>query len=310
MSETREASSELLDRMVASVEGEPLLRWPGRSQAPRMAEVESLLENIRRAVFVGYFDESPVDESTLREHLASLVGSIRLDLERLVRSGMRCFAVMRGEEPDHCAERAAALAEAFVESLPALREAVALDVQAAFDGDPAAQSTHETVVCYPGVHAVFAYRVAHRLRELGAPLAPRMIAELAHSRTGIDIHPGATIGRAFFIDHGTGVVIGETAHIGDNVKVYQGVTIGAKSFPKDERGRLVRGVKRHPTIGDRVTLYAESVILGGDTIIGDDCVISGSVFVTQSVPDGHVVRSKKPELVYRANREAQGNQGL
>lgn len=312
MHDPREPSEALLDRLVASVEGEACLRWPGRSPAPRMGDVESLLELVRRAVFVGYFDDHAVDDERLRGHLAGLATEIRIRLENLVRSGMRCFAEMRGETAEDCAERAAAVAREFVEGLPELRSALALDVQAAYDGDPAASSVHETVVCYPGVLAIFAHRVAHRLRALGAPIAPRMISELAHSRTGIDIHPGATIGRACFIDHGTGVVIGETAVIGDNVKIYQGVTIGAKSFPKDDRGRFVRGVKRHPTIGDRVTLYAEAVILGGDTVIGNDCVISGSVFVTQSVPEGHIVRSRKPDLVYRTNRDAQPlpDQGL
>jgi serine O-acetyltransferase len=177
-------------------------------------------------------------------------------------------------------------------------------VLAAFDGDPAATHTDEVIFSYPGLEAVLDHRFAHELLRLGVPLLPRIISEQAHSRTGIDIHPGAQIGRSFFIDHGAGVVIGETAVIGDHVKIYQGVTLGAKSFDKDERGRLVRGRKRHPTIGDRVTIYAGAVILGGDTIIGDDCVISGGVFLSQSVPPRHVVRQKQPELVMRSNRDA------
>ncbi|MCB0900452.1 MAG: serine acetyltransferase, partial [Actinobacteria bacterium] len=178
---------------------------------------------------------------------------------------------------------------------------IALDVQAAFDGDPAAIHTDEVVFCYPGLEAILSHRIAHALTRLHVPLLPRLIQELAHNATGIDIHPGATIGESFFIDHGTGVVIGETTVIGDHCRIYQGVTLGAKSFQRDETGRLVRGVKRHPTIGNRVTIYAGAVILGGDTVIGDDCVINGSVFLTRSVPPGHIVRQKSPELVMRSN---------
>jgi serine O-acetyltransferase len=162
----------------------------------------------------------------------------------------------------------------------------------------------EVILCYPGVDAVFVHRTAHLLHGMGVPLVPRMMSELAHGRTGIDIHPAARIGSAFFIDHGTGVVIGETAEIGDHVKIYQGVTIGAKSIERDADGRVVRGRKRHPTIGSRVTIYADSVILGGDTVVGDDCVVSGAVFLTQSAPAGHIVRAKQPELVLRTNRAA------
>ncbi len=282
---------------IARVHGLPL---------PRIAAVHEMVEHTRRIVFLGYHDRHEIPPDGLEAHLRRLTARVWELTEEVVAAGLRhdrgvCEA--EGDAFSMCHADAASIASQFIASLPRLREAVAFDVRAAFEGDPAARSVDEIVLCYPGVDAVFAYRVAHFLHVFGAPLAPRIITELAHSRTGVDIHPGATIGRSFFIDHGTGVVIGETAEIGDNVRIYQGVTLGAKSFPRDGDGRMVRGAKRHPTIGDRVTIYADAVILGGDTVVGDDCVVSGSVFLTQSVPPGHIVRSKQPELVMRTNRD-------
>lgn len=273
---------------------------------PRVAGVHEMVETARRIVFLGHHDRHEISSGGLEAHLLRLTRRVWELAEELVAAGLRHdrgVCEQSGECFAHCHADAARIAEQFVNELPRLREAVALDVRAAYDGDPAARGTDEIVLCYPGVDAVFAYRLAHVFYALGAPLVPRMISELAHSRTGVDIHPGATIGRSFFIDHGTGVVIGETAEIGDDVRIYQGVTIGAKTFPRDNSGRVVRGAKRHPTIGNRVTIYADAVILGGDTIVGDDCVVSGAVFLTQSVPPGHIVRAKQPELVMRTNRE-------
>ena len=205
-----------------------------------------------------------------------------------------------------CHDRAVHATREFMSRLGEVRRLLSLDVQAALDGDPAACSTDEAILTYPGVRAIMVYRLAHELYRLDVPLIARMMTEFAHSRTGIDIHPGARIGESFFIDHGTGVVIGETTDIGRHCKIYQGVTIGAKSFPKDERGRLIRGVKRHPTLRNRVTVYASATILGGDTVIGDDCVINGGVFLVRSVPAGHIVRSEPPQLLLRTNPAATG----
>ncbi|MGD9693037.1 MAG: serine O-acetyltransferase [Phycisphaerales bacterium] len=288
-----------VDRLqdIARVHGLPL---------PRIAGVHEMVELTRRIVFVGYFDRHEIPAEGLEEHLRRLTLRVWELAEEAVAAGLRhdrgvCEA--EGDAFTGCHADASRIASRFIESLPRLRESVALDVRAAFEGDPAARSVDEIVLCYPGIDAVFAYRVAHLLHEFGAAVAPRIITELAHSRTGVDIHPGARIGRSFFLDHGTGVVIGETAEIGDDVRIYQGVTLGARSFPRDGEGRMVRGTKRHPTIGNRVTIYADAVILGGDTVVGDDCVVSGSVFLTQSVPPGHVVRSKQPELTMRTNRD-------
>jgi serine O-acetyltransferase len=185
---------------------------------------------------------------------------------------------------------------AFFAQIPAIAARLELDVRAAFEGDPAAQSELEVVVCYPGVRALFVHRVAHALDLLGVPLLPRMMSEYAHRETGIDIHPRAKIGDAVFIDHGTGVVVGETASIGHRCRIYQGVTLGAKSFEREADGSMRRGYKRHPTLEDDVVVYAGATILGGDTVIGRGSVVAGGVFLTKSVPAGHVVTGPKLEL--------------
>ena len=171
-----------------------------------------------------------------------------------------------------------------IESIPELRKILTLDVKAAYEGDPAAKSYNEIIFSYPGLFAITVHRIAHILYEKDIPLIPRIMSEYAHSLTGIDIHPGAKIGKSFFIDHGTGVVIGETCIIGDNVKIYQGVTLGGKSFPKDQNGNIIRGQKRHPTIEDNVTIYAGATILGGETVIGKNSIIGGNVWITESIP--------------------------
>ena len=188
-----------------------------------------------------------------------------------------------------CKERADKLVLEFLQALLPLREMLTEDLRAAYEGDPAARYMEEILLSYPSIEAVSTYRVAHELFVRGLPVVPRILTEYAHTRTGIDIHPGATIGRHFFIDHGTGVVIGETCVIGDNVKLYQGVTLGAKSFPKDENGNPVKGIKRHPDIGNHVVVYAGATILGGMTRIGDNCVIGGNVWLTHSIEAGRTV---------------------
>jgi serine O-acetyltransferase len=191
-----------------------------------------------------------------------------------------------------------------LDTLPELRHTLAEDVEAAFDGDPAAKSPDEIVFCYPGLAAVTVYRMAHELYRLEVPLIPRMMTEYAHGKTGIDIHPGATIGRRFFIDHGTGVVIGETTRIGEGVKLYQGVTLGALSFPRDEKtGEIMRDAQRHPTIGDGVVIYANATILGGETVIGHHSVIGSSAWITRSIAPYTTVTIENPRLRYRESND-------
>ncbi len=183
----------------------------------------------------------------------------------------------------------------FVESMPDMKKLMMTDIQAIYDGDPAAKSKSEVILCYPGFYAIMIYRIAHVLYELRVPYIPRVMSEYAHGKTGIDINPGAKIGTYFCIDHGTGIVVGETAVIGDHVKLYQGVTIGAKSFELDENGFPVKGGKRHPNIGNNVIVYSNATILGGDTCIGDNCIIGGSVWLTHSVEEGRTVYNTKNE---------------
>lgn len=197
-----------------------------------------------------------------------------------------------GETCDCCSEKASHVTCAFMDSLCDIAEVLNTDILAAYEGDPAAKSTEEILLAYPAFEAISIFRMAHRLYELNVPMLPRMMTEYAHQLTGIDIHPGAAIGKYFFIDHGTGVVVGETCVIGDHVKLYQGVTLGAKSFDNDENGNPIKGVKRHPNVGNNVVIYAGATILGGDTYIGDNCVIGGSVWLTHSVPAGKVVYNR------------------
>ena len=222
---------------------------------------------------------------------AGAVGEIAADLEREI-------ALLPTERP------AAAIVADFMARLPEIRRLVDTDVTAAYEGDPAASSRMEVVMAYPGLYAVSIHRLAHELYILKVPIIPRIMSELAHSKTGIDIHPGATIGERFFIDHGTGVVVGETTVIGKNVKLYQGVTLGAKSFQKDpETGALVKGIKRHPNVEDNVVIYAGATILGGDTTIGHDSEIGGSVWLIESVPPNSRVYNRPPAPEIREKRK-------
>lgn len=295
--------------MAESIESLPNLARLDAPVGPKGRQVQHLVDLVRCLIFPGFFEgetlESPGVDGWLERLLGDLQGAacgVIYDALRYGRHiGLKPPLDPAVAQDDH--SQTHRLVDRLLKELPSLRAALSLDIQAAYVGDPAATHPDETIACYPGVGAVFSYRLAHILHRFEVPLVPRIITEQAHADTGIDIHPGATIGSSFFIDHGAGVVIGETAVVGDHVKLYQGVTLGAKSFPKDAHGRLVRGIKRHPTIGDRVTIYADAVILGGDTVIGDDCVVSGGVFLTYSIPPKHIVRQKQPELVLRSNRE-------
>jgi len=299
----------LVDRLTASILADPLTRHLKGTHLPAREAVAELLDLVREIVFPGFFGRRGLTEHNLSLHIGELVSRVQLLAEDQIRSVLRYVRDIDAEREDRagCADSAECdriareSAASFVRTLPELRRLLSLDVQAAFDGDPAAHHTDETIFCYPGVEAIFVHRVAHELYRLGVPLLPRLMQERAHSKTGIDIHPGARIGERFFIDHGGGVVIGETAEIGSGVRLYQGVTLGARSFSLDDSGRVVRtGEKRHPTIGDGVIIYAGAVILGGDTVIGDGCVVGGSVFVTRSIPAGHMAVQRQPELVVKS----------
>jgi serine O-acetyltransferase len=250
---------------------------------PSRAAVVGIVEALRSALFPGYFGDREFDDDSLRFHIGATLDRALQELQEQIRRGL-CLVC---REPDpwrcpECEERATGIAHAFLERLPDVRRLLGTDVQAAYSGDPAATSTSETILCYPGILAITNYRVAHELSRLGVPLVPRMMTEYAHSVTGIDIHPGTKIGEYFFIDHGTGVVIGETAVIGHRVRIYQGVTLGAKSFPLDEQGNPIKGIPRHPIIEDDVTIYSGATILGRITI-GAGSIIGGNVWLTHDV---------------------------
>ena len=245
-------------------------------------------------MFPGFYDDTVVSSSELRSRMTLDCHELRRLLHHQICAAL-CFADSDCERTlDSINAEADRAAVMFINRLPALRAILDTDVDATFLGDPAATSTHEVIVCYPGLRATMSHRIAHELLVAGVPILPRMISEQAHSDTGIDIHPGATIGRSFVIDHGTGVVIGATAIIGDNVKIYQGVTLGARSFVKDENDNPVKGIPRHPVIGDNVVIYANSTILGRINV-GDGAVIGGNLWVTSPVAPGEKLIQANPE---------------
>ncbi|HID11286.1 MAG TPA: serine acetyltransferase [Candidatus Latescibacteria bacterium] len=269
---------------------------------PSRKVVLEVLQDLLRLLFPGYLGKGPPSRRTVKFFVRALVDSIYV---RLSEEAEKALLYQGDRPPEECRRTAQESVLYLLEKVPELRRLLWLDVQAAYDGDPAAKSHEEVMLSYPCVTAIATYRVAHELYERGIPLIPRMMTEWAHSQTGIDIHPGARIGERFFIDHGTGVVIGETTEIGDEVKMYQGVTLGALSFPKGPDGKVVKGGKRHPTIEDGVTIYAEATILGGKTRIGKGSVIGGNVWLTSSVPSGTKV-TVTPKLEFQGETEKGG----
>ncbi len=264
---------------------------------PHRSDVVTSMEKLGTILFPGFFGERQLNEQSLHKHVDSVVKEVALELHQHI-SNAYCQA---NAETENCHDKAGSTVLRFFEKIPKIRYLLSLDVQAAYDGDPAANNTDEVITSFPGIRALMMHRLVHELYRMDVPLLPRMLSEYIHSQTGIDIHPGARIGQSFFIDHGTGVVIGETTIIGEHCKIYHGVTLGAKSFERDQHGRLMRGTKRHPTLEDHVTVYANASILGGDTVIGAGSVISGGVFLTESVPPGHMVHGPKASLTLRSN---------
>ena len=296
---------ELASEVASSIQDDQRTRHLSTDYLPSRREIVGVLERLEWLLFPGFNGPRAIEEASLQDHARRLLAEVAGPLFHQIAGALRYVESTEHIDFDqHCPDcdvRGIEVVDAFLGSLPELRTTMSLDVQAAYDGDPAARHTDETIFCYPGIRALWMHRVAHALFMQKVPLVPRIIAEHAHELTGIDIHPGATIGNSFFIDHGTGVVIGETTIIGDNCKVYQGVTLGAKSFEHDERGKIKRGTKRHPTLGNHVTVYAGSTILGGDTVIGDHCVIAGGVFLMRSVEAGHTVRGPKAAVRLNTN---------
>lgn len=274
------------------------MRWRGEP-LPSQKAVAEIIELCRALIFPGFFGNSDVNRNNIVYHTGVSLERLYELLADQIAAGMG-FAEECGGEPD--VDRLKTLgrekADSFIGRLPELRRLLEADVIATYNGDPAAISTEEVIYCYPAIRAIANYRMAHLLVELGVPVIPRMIGEQAHSETGIDIHPAATIGRSFTIDHGTGVVIGATARIGDNVKIYQGVTLGAKSFDTDDEGNPIKGIPRHPVIGNNVVIYSNASILGRITI-GDGAVIGGNLWVTTDVAPGEKLVQAKADNILR-----------
>lgn len=261
---------------------------------PRRSIVYRLVDEIRDLLFPGYFD----NETLAGVSNPTLIGERLLRIERTLTEQVRLALLYENYDlgEQEAIDQATRIAREFMEELAKIQRLILKDAEAAFEGDPAAQSREEVILCYPGMRAILVHRIAHELYMRNVPLIPRLMSEQAHSETGIDIHPGATIGEYFFIDHGTGVVIGETTIIGHHAKIYQGVTLGATSTRK---GQALSGIKRHPTLGDYVTVYSNASVLGGDTYIGSGSVIGGSAFVVESIPENARVGVKDQEVVIR-----------
>jgi serine O-acetyltransferase len=291
---------ETLQALLRSYENDGGINHLDGSNLPSEASVNRLASDVMHLLFPGYFETEPLTRDAVREHTRRRLVSVHERLRNDVEKSLR-FA--GGGDVVSPAARAASIADAVLARLPDLRRIVQTDVQAAYAGDPATRHVEEIILAYPCVLVVSLQRFAHELYRLGVPLLPRMITEYAHERTGTDIHPGARIGEYFFIDHCTGVVIGETATIGNHVKIYQGVTLGAKSFEVDSDGNPVKGVKRHPDVGDHVTIYAHATILGGDTRIGAHSIVGANVWLLESIPDNSIAYYKNENLVVRSRKK-------
>ena len=287
----------VVDAMLAEYRREPRAHHVGKRFIPDRREIHAIVELLFELAYPGFTGKLDLDEDNLAYHVGERLSTLREKLERQIECCL-CHADETASRLDvpKCRMHGREVTAELLASLPRIRRMLVLDVTAAFEGDPAAGSIDEIIHAYPGLYAITVHRFAHELYELGVPLMPRIMSEHAHTRTGVDIHPGARIGKSFFVDHGTGVVIGETTVIGDRVRLYQGVTLGALTVPREESGPVLRGTKRHPTVEDDVTLYANAIVLGGETVIGKGAVIGGSAFVTQSVAPGHRVAIDPPRL--------------
>lgn len=299
--------SRFVDGMLASYRSEPRLQYVDRHFIPSREASLEILRLCLDLLCPGYYGRQDLTAENLPYHVGETLALLRESLRNQIE---RCLCYAREslvhEEPDvaACRCRAVGLADRFLERLPELRELLAEDAQAALEGDPAAGSLDEVVLAYPGFLAIAVHRIAHELHLLGVPLMPRIMSEWAHSQSGADIHPGASIGRRFFLDHATGAVVGATSEIGNGVRLYQGVTLGALSLPRDESGRVRRDGKRHPTVQDDVTIYANATVLGGGTVVGKGAVVGGSVFLTRGVPAGHRVTVEPPNLRVLSDRNS------
>ena len=287
--------SSITDTLLADYEKGRTIDAIKHFEHPDKGAIVSMIEKLRTIILPGYYENTDHKFYTVRSNISILVEDVIYNLIKQITIVLKYLPELENEDAEKLRERAEKITFDFFDTIPKIREYIETDLQASYEGDPAAYNKDEIIATYPGFFAILTYRIAHELFLLGVPLIPRIMTEHAHSLTGIDIHPGTTIGKYFFIDHGTGIVIGETTVIGNNVRVYQGVTLGALST---RGGQSLRNKKRHPTIMDNVTIYSGASILGGDTVIGKNAVIGGNAFITSSIPEGAKVSVKSQELVY------------
>jgi serine O-acetyltransferase len=303
--QARSQLPEIAERIIDHCENSPCYTHIDSEPIPSEGDVADILDMFRELLFPGYFTREKLDPVNMRYSLGQTVSKLFDLLADLITHNIRHDCLRFNLSCSGCESQGHNLALDMMAAIPEIRQTLASDVRAAYEGDPAAKSHDEIIFSYPGLYAISVYRVAHKLFELGVPMLPRIMTEHAHSTTGIDIHPGATIGGHFVIDHGTGVVIGETTDIGDNVRIYQGVTLGALSLPKDA-GEKLRGKKRHPTIEDDAIIYSGATILGGETIIGARSVVGGNVWLTESIPPDTTVLMEMPKLIIKEARRKTG----
>ncbi len=287
----------VVQKLAASCSQHSCFGHLGSVPVPAYESVVKIIDQARRVLFPGFFSSSAINPANLEYCLGQETTELFENIAAQIVLAIQHEFFKSGQDCLRCKEQGNDKAIKFIQALPVISEMLTTDIQAAIDGDPAAKGHDEVIFCYPGLKAITIYRIAHELHRLDVPVLPRIMTEYAHGITGIDIHPGAVIGKSFFIDHGTGVVIGETTVVGDRVRMYQGVTLGALSLPHDA-GERYRNIKRHPTINDDVIIYANSTILGGDTVIGARTVIGGNIWLTESVPADTKVILKKPGLIY------------
>lgn len=292
MSDKKSAILKAAKGLTENYASEELFMPKSGRRLPNRSVIIDIVRDLKSIVFPGYFS-TDTSATIFPEYY---VGHRLNDIYDRLKNQIEIALLYHGEEPEEAAARADRTTCGFFEQLPEIQRLLLTDVQAGFDGDPAAKSKEEIIFSYPGLFAIYVYRLAHVLYKEEIPFIPRVMSEYAHGRTGIDINPGATIGEYFFIDHGTGVVVGETTEIGNNVKLYQGVTLGALST---RMGQQLANVKRHPTIRDNVTIYSNSTVLGGETVVGENTIIGGNTFITESIPANSKVSAKSPELVIK-----------
>ena len=301
---TNKKIEDLVSQIILTYRGDSGINFIDAANLPVRDKIVGILELLMELLFPGYTGKRTVTKLSVNYVVVDIICHAYTELCEQIERAYKYKCRMENCDSGGCRALAEDATHHLLIQLPKIRVLLKGDVRAAFDGDPAAKSYEEIVISYPCITAIATYRIAHELYLKEVPLIPRIMTEWAHSKTGIDIHPGARIGRNFFIDHGTGVVIGETTVIGNYVKIYQGATLGALSFPKDERGRVIKGLQRHPTIEDDVTIYANATILGGDTVIGKGVQVNGNTFVTSSVTAESTVGHELPKLRVRARRQS------